>query len=121
MFAPIYRTIRTPAVQALVGDRVYGKGSAPQGVATPYITWFVVTGDPYANLSDAPAADNDTIQIDCWAGPGDDQELVCNQLADAVRNALDAAGQGNRIIIDTREADTKLFRVGLQTEFIHNR
>lgn len=121
MFAPIYRTIRTPAVQAIAGDRIYGKGMAPQNVATPYITWFVVLGQPYDHMSGAPTADNDTIQIDCWAGPGDDQELVCNQLAKAVRDALDAAGQACRIIIDTREPDTKLFRAGLQVDFIHNR
>jgi hypothetical protein len=121
MFAPIYRTIRTPAVQAIVGDRVYGSGLAPQGVATPYITWFTVSGDPYDNLSSAPDADNDTIQIDCWAGPGDDQELVCMNLARAVRDALDAAGQATRIVAHTREDDTRLFRIGLQVEFIHNR
>lgn len=121
MLAPIYPTISTPAVQAIVGDRIYGKGMAPQGVATPYITWFTVSGDPYLNLSEAPHADSDAIQIDCWAGPTDDQEGVCNQLAQAVRDEMDAAGQACRIIIDTREADTKLFRIGLQVDFIHSR
>lgn len=121
MFAPIYRTIRTPEVQAMVGDRIYGKGRAPQNVTTPYITWFVVAGDPYLNVSDTPDADNDAIRIDCWAGPQDDQEIVCNSLAKAVRDALEAAGQTCRVVIDTREDDTRLFRVGLQVDFIHNR
>ncbi|WJJ93444.1 DUF3168 domain-containing protein [Neopusillimonas aromaticivorans] len=123
MFAPIYKTISTAAVKAIVGNppRIYGSGLAPQGVTAPYITWFVVVGQPYDHLSGPPGADNDTIQIDCWAGPGDDQELVCISLAKAVRDALDAAGQACRIIINTRESDTKLFRVGLQVDFIHNR
>lgn len=121
MFAPIYRTLNTPAVQAMVAGRIFSSGMAPQGTLTPYVTWFVVTGDPFVNLSDAPGADNDTIQIDSWAGPGDDQEIVCINLAKAVRAALDAAGQANRIIINAREPDTKLFRIGQQVEFIHNR
>ncbi len=121
MFAPIYRTIRTPEVIAVVGDRIYSSGLAPQGVAAPYITWFVVAGQPYDHLSGPPGADTDTIQIDCWAGPEDVQELVCMNLAKAVRDALDAAGQANRIIVNTREPDTKLFRIGLQVDFIHNR
>lgn len=121
MLPPIFKTINTPAVQAIAGSRIYGKGRAPQNVQTPYITWFVVTGEPFENLSSAPHGDSDSVQIDCWAGPGDDQEWVCNQLGSAVRDALDAAGQSNHLIIDTREPDTGLFRIGLQVEFIHNR
>ncbi len=123
MFAPIYQTLNTAAVRTLSGNppRIYGKGQAPQGTLAPYITWFVVVDQPYDHLSGAPGADNDTIQIDCWAGPDDDQETVCNNLAKAVRDALDAAGQANRIIIDHREPDTKFFRVGLQVDFIYNR
>lgn len=123
MFAPVYRTINTAAVRDIVGDtpRIFSSGSAPQGVAAPYITWFLVAGSPYDHLSGAPGADNDSIQIDCWAGPSDDQEIVCVTLARTVRQALDAAGEANRIIINTRESDTKLFRIGLQVDFIHNR
>jgi len=123
MLAPIYRTLNTAAIQAIVGNppRIYGSGSAPQGVTKPYITWFAVVGLPFDHLSGAPGADNDTTQIDCWAGPDDDQALVCVNLAAAVRSALDAAGQINRIIIDTREDDTGLFHIGLQVDFIHNR
>lgn len=121
MLPPIFKTISTPAVTAIVGDRIYGKGRAPQGTPTPYITWFVVTGNPYDHLSGPPGADNDTVQIDCWAGPADDQEGVCNQLAIHVRDALDAAGLANQLIVDMREPDTELFRLGLQVDFIHNR
>ena len=123
MFAPIYKTLNTPAVRAIIGNkpRIYSSGMAPQGAQLPYITWFVVAGGPYDHLSGPPGADNDTVQIDCWAGPDDRQELVCVNLAKVVRDALDSAGQANRIIINTREADTQLFRIGLQVEFIYNR
>lgn len=120
MFAPIYRTLQ-PAVRHLVAERIYSSGSAPQGVISPYITWFVVSDTPYEQLSDAPTADRDSIQIDCWAGPEDDQELVCVSVARAVRDALDAAGQSNSVILNVRELDTKLFRIGLRVDFIYNR
>ncbi|MFW8566152.1 DUF3168 domain-containing protein [Orrella sp. 11846] len=121
MFAPIYRTLKVPAVTALVDDRIYGSGSAPQNSKLPYLTWFVVATDPHGQLSGPPCADTDTIQIDCWAGPEDGGEDVCVKLAKAVRDALDTAGQANRVITHGREPDTRLFRISLQTEFIHQR
>lgn len=123
MFAPIYKTLNVAGVQAIVGNppRIYPHGRAPQNVSAPYITWFVVTGQPYDHLSGAPEADNDTVQIDCWTGPGDLESATCVSLAQAVRDALDAAGQANRVIVNTREPDTNLFRIGLQVEFIYNR
>ena len=121
MFAPVFQTLNTPAVSALVGGRIFSSGNAPQNTPTPYVTWFVVTGDPYDQISGPPVADRDSIQIDCWTGPHDNEELVCVSLARAVRNALDDAGHANRIIINTREADTKLFRIALQADFIRSR
>lgn len=123
MFAPIYKTLNTAAVQTIVGNppRIYSSGHAPQGVVAPYITWFVVATDPYEQLSGVPDGDNDAVQIDCWAGPADDQELVCVNLARAVRDALEAAGQSCRVAVNHREDDTRLFRVGLQVDFIHSR
>lgn len=123
MFAPILRTLSTPEVVAIVGShpRIYSSGDAPQGVLKPYITWFVVVTDPYTHLSGPPGADMDVIQIDCWAGPGDDQEVVCVHLARAVRDALELTGQSCRVIANRREPDTGLFHIGLQVDFIHNR
>ena len=121
MFAPVLKTISTPAVTAIVGDRIFSSGMAPQGVITPYITWFVVDGQPYDQISGAPCGDSDLIQIDCYAGPDDRQEKVCIDLAKAVRDALDAAGQVNRLIINHRETDTRLFRIGQQVDFILSR
>jgi len=124
MLAPVFRTLSTHAVSVLVGEdfpRVFSSGYAPQGTATPYITWFTVAGQPYDQLSGAPDGDNDIIQIDCWAGPGDDEEIVCIHLARAVRDALDLFGIANRVVIHAREPDTKLFHIGLQANFIRGR
>jgi len=87
----------------------------------PYITWFTVAGQPYNNLSDLPDGDNDIVQIDCWAGSGDEEETVCIQLARAVRDALDAAGIANRVVIHAREPATRFFHIGLQADFIRGR
>lgn len=123
MFAPIYRTLNTAAVKAIVGNtpRIYSSGDAPRKTQAPYITWFVVGIQPYDHLSGSPDADSQMIQIDCWAGPDDNQERVCVNLAKAVRDALDAAGQANTVIVNTREPDTKFYRISLQTDFIFNR
>lgn len=123
MFADVYQTLSTPAVLALVGanPRIFGSDNAPQNTPTPYITWFVVVGDPHVQLSGAPPSDADTIQIDCYAGPDGAAEAQVEQLAQAARAALDDAGIVNRIIINTREPDTGLYRIALQADFIHNR
>jgi len=124
MLAPVFRIIATPAVRALTGGdapRIYGSGSAPQNTPTPYVTWFTVAGRPYEQLSGAPDGDNDVVQIDCWAGSDDVDEVACISLARAVRDALDAAGVANRVVVHVREPDTKIFHIGLQAEFIRGR
>jgi hypothetical protein len=117
---PVFALLNS-AVSALVGQRIYGSGLAPEGVAKPYITWFIVAGDPYNQLSGEPCGDNDAVQIDCYAGPGDSGEEDVVVLAGAVRAALDAANITNTIVVNTREPDTMLFRVGFQAQFIRAR
>lgn len=118
MLPPVYALLAaTPAVVAVVGDRIYGHGEAPQDTARPYITHFDVTDQPFDQISGTPCADRDTVQIDCWhqTKPG------IRALAIAVRDAMDAAGHHNRVVVNTRETDTKLYRVALQADFIASR
>lgn len=120
MLPLVFPAISTTAVKAIVGTspvRIYNHGQAPENVVLPYITWFVVIGNPQDNISSSPCADIDTVQIDCWS---DDRAKV-ETLASAVRDALDAAGHLNTLIIDTYESDTKLYRIGLQASFIKSR
>lgn len=120
MFPPVDDTLSaSSAVVALVGNRIADHGEIPQGTAKPYITWFVVIGQPFDQLSGTPCGDFDTVQIDCWAPTGKDVKA----LALAVRDALDVAGHANRTIIDNREpaGTSRLFRVTLQADFIASR
>lgn len=117
MLPLVFKTISTAAVKAIVGAvpaRIYRHGEAPEGVARPYITWFTVIGNPENQLSGAPGSDADTVQIDCWS----ESDTEVETLAAAVRDALDAAGVANRIVVDTFESDTKLYRVGQEADFI---
>jgi Protein of unknown function (DUF3168) len=114
----VYQVLRSNStVVNTVGTRIYRHGSAPQDVQKPYITWFVVTGQPEDILNAAPPHDRDTIQIDCWA----ETDTSIETLAYAVRSALDNQLISNRIIIDSRETDTKLYRMALEADFIASR
>lgn len=118
MFPNIYRLLRSaPAVVEIVGEKIGRHGSMPQAEEAPYITWFVVADQPHDTLSEAPQSDFNTVQIDCWSA--DDAQVAA--LARAVRAALDAAGHHNRVVVDLRERDTKLYHVGIEADLITQR
>lgn len=117
MLPPVYETIHTPAVAAIVGDKIARHGALEQDTPAPYITWQLVTGQPYDQISGAPPADFMPVQIDCWSM--DDAEVEA--MASAVRDAADFAGMSNRLRIDLREPDTKLYRMSVEVDFITNR
>jgi len=118
MLPPIYTILTaSSSVTNLVGTRIYRHGSAPQNVAKPYITWFVVNGQPENQISGTPCTDRDTVQIDIWSEA--DSEI--STVALAVRNALDVAGHANSLSINSRELDTRLYRIGFQAEIIQSR
>lgn len=117
MLAPVYTVLKSNStVLSTVANRIYRHGSAPQNVVKPYITWFVVTGNAEVNLSDSPCVDVDNIQIDCWS----ETDTQIETLAYAVRKALDDAKIVNRIVQNSREDDTRLFRIGIEADFIHS-
>lgn len=114
----VYQVLRSNAtVVSTVGTRIYRHGAAPQDVTKPYITWFMVSGTPQDVINAAPCHDKDTIQIDCWS----ETDAGVETLAYAVRAALDSRLISNRIIIDNRETDTKLYRMTLEADFIASR
>lgn len=117
---PVFKALNIPTVTAFVGTapvRIYRHGSAPQDTAKPYITWFSVAGQPYDQISGAPCGDFDSVQIDCWSM----DDIQVESMATAVRDALDSGGIANRLIVDNRETDTKLYRIGIAADFIRNR
>lgn len=114
----VYKVLSGNAtVVSTVGTRIYRHGSAPQNVLKPYITWSMVIGMPQDVLNSAPCHDKDTIQIDCWS----ETDAEVETLAYAVRSALDNNLISNRIIIDNRETDTKLYRMAVEADFIASR
>lgn len=117
MLPKVYRTIRTPAVVAIVEDRVGRHGQLSPTEKRPYVVWQVVSGQAYDNLSAAPGGDFTTLQIDCYH-PTD---AGVEQLAEAVRDALDAVLIVNRVAINNIDPDTKLYRIGLEADFIDQR
>jgi hypothetical protein len=117
MLPAVYSLLRQDAtVLSIVANRIYRHGSAPQETSKPYITWFVVMGMPEVQLSGAPCSDFDTVQIDCWSN----QDAQIETLGYAVRKALDDAKIVNRIVQNNREDDTRLYRIGIEADFIHS-
>lgn len=118
MLPPVYATLRANAtVVATVGSRIGRHGRVAQDTDKPYITWQVVTGLPHDQLSGTPTSDFTTVQIDCFHLLDGGVE----DLAEAVRDALDAVLISNRIVINMREPDTKLYRIGFEADFITQR
>lgn len=117
MFPPIKDTILTSDVDAIVDGRIGLHGEISQTEQRPYIVCQLVTGNAYDNLTDAPCGDFTTVQIDCYAK---DQRTLQN-LALAVRDALDAQLIVNRVVVNLRDAETRLYRVGMEADFITRR
>lgn len=118
MLPNVYQALRSnAAVVNAVGTRIYRHGSAPQDVVKPYVTWFVVTGQPQDVLNAAPCHDRDTVQVDCWS----ETDTGVETLAYAVRDALDNKLISNRMVINNRETDTKLYRIAIEADFIASR
>ena len=118
MLPNVYQTLRlNSTVVSTVDKRIYRHGSAPQNVAKPYITWFMVSGVPENNISTAPCSDRDSVQIDCWS----ESDTEVETLAYSVRAALDSQLIANRMVVNNRENDTKLYRIAIEADFIRPR
>lgn len=116
MLPPVYRTLSAVGtVTDIVGDppRIYRHGSAPQDTTRPYVTWFMVVGVPTNTMSEVPTSDRCTIQIDCWH----QTDAGVEELADAVRDAIEPVAHCTGVPINTREAETKLYRIALQFDW----
>jgi hypothetical protein len=117
MLPALFPLIRTAtAVTTLIGTspvRCFRHGSAPQGTALPYVTWYVVSGVPENDLSDLPKVDSYSVQVDCWSA--DPQQV--EDLADAVRDALEPAAYMTAIAANGRDPVTMNFRLGMTFNF----
>ena len=125
MFPAIFATVAADStVTAIIGTnptRFYRHGSAPQNVAAPYATWFVVAGVPENNLSDTPPVDRYTIQVDAWSDNTGTGSAGVETLAEALRDCLEALGHMTGVIVNTRDAETQRYRIGMQFDIWHDR
>lgn len=117
MFPKVYRTIHTPSVAGIVDIRIARHGEIAQTEQRPYIVWQIATSAAFDNLSSAPGGDFTTVQLDCYH----QTDAGAEQLAKAVRAALDAVLIVNRVVLNVRDSETKLYRVGLEADFIDQR
>lgn len=117
MLPPVFQLLKaSSAVKAIVGTnppRIYRHGEAPQDTTKPYITWQLIGDFPENNLSDTPPTDRATPQVDCWHQTDAGVEL----LAIAARDALEVGGHMTGIVVNLREPETKLYRIGMQFDF----
>ncbi|MGV8944663.1 tail completion protein gp17 [Thermomonas sp.] len=117
MLPPIFTMLSTDAAcTALLGtgsaSRVYPFGEAPADVPRPYVTWFVVGGFAHSTLADKPAADEMTVQVDCWA----DTAASAKAVAMAVRDSLETIGDLTNYNPSDRDPETKRYRMSFDIE-----
>lgn len=118
MLPVIFPLISTdPAVTSIIGSnpvRFYRHGKAPQTVQAPYVTWFLVSGIPENQLDGVPLTDRFSVQIDCWSNNTGDGDEEVEELAKAIRDAIEPHAHMTSIPIDGEDPDTKRHRIGLQ-------
>jgi hypothetical protein len=117
MLPPIFATLKASvAVKDIVGTnppRIYRHGAAPQQVTKPYVTWSAIGADPQNHLSGTPPTDRVSVQIDCWH----DTDAGVELLATAVRDAMEPVAHMTGIVVNSRDAETKLYRIGMQFDY----
>lgn len=122
MLPRVYEDLLTSEVTALVEDRIYRHGEAPQGTQAPYVTWFVVTGLPENALGESPRVDQYLVQIDCWSDNDGSGDEGVEMLAEAVRDSVEAAGHYmNAVVANNRDPETKRFRLGMTFTYWEDR
>lgn len=117
MFPPIFTVCKDSApVAALLGSapmRLYPFAEAEQGAARPYAVWQIVSGNPENYITGRPDIDRFGLQVDVYADSVDDAREVAAALRDAIEpHAHITAWRG-----ESREADTRLYRVSFDLDW----
>jgi hypothetical protein len=101
------------AVIALLGQRVFPFGEAPQDTPYPYATWQQIAGTPENYLAGRSNMDHLVVQFDVWAKTGSSAEACAN----AVRYALELLSYLVDFTTEPRDPDTGAYRFRLQFDF----
>ena len=117
MMPPIFPIVAaSAAAQAALGAapvRFFPFGAAPQDVALPYAVWQTVGGAPENYLGNLPDADVCTVQVDVYAADTDSAAAAILALRDAIEPHAHVTGYP----INARDAETQLYRFGLQLDW----
>lgn len=121
MLPLVYKIItEDSSAAAIVGNRVYRHGAAPQKVTAPYVTWSVVSGEPENDMTSTPRTDRFEVQVDCWSDNDGSGDAGIEALANAVRAAMETAGYMTRYSANDRDFETQRFRISMDfTLFVH--
>jgi hypothetical protein len=116
MLPPVFTTLQASAdVRAVLGarPRVYRFGEVPENETRPYGVWQVISGVPENTLSESPAVDRATVQLDIYATT--DAEAVA--VATACRDQLETVTHMTAFRNHPRDGATRLFRIGMDFDF----
>lgn len=119
---PVFQALKAAApVWAIVGGnppRIYRGAAPPELPATqPRVTWQLVSQAPHNHLSGLPPSDHCVVQVDCWHP----EDAGVDRLATAVRDALEPLCHMTDVPVHEREAETRLWRIALQFDWIEYR
>lgn len=113
MLPKVYPLLYISDLIPLIGDRIYRHGDAPEGVQTPYVTWFVVSGVPENALDDLPLVDSYTVQVDVWS----DDDAEVEQVAKAVRDAIEPFHVMTGMTGNSQDDTTMRYRISMTFGF----
>lgn len=118
MFPPIFQVVAADSgVTAVLGSapvRFYPFGEAPEGVTYPYAVWQLVSGSPENYLAGRPDIDGFSLQIDVYAKSGSDARAVGR----ALRDAIELSAYITRWSGESRDEDTKTYRLSFDVDWL---
>lgn len=123
MRVPIFEALAVDtSLQTLLGGaefRCYQFGEAPQACKTPFVVWQLVNGEPINALNELPTMDFLEIQVDVY-GP-EHEPAVARECAAFVRDALEPHGHIVHWIGESRDPDTREYRVAFEMDWFLDR
>lgn len=116
MNPPVFAALNVPAVNALVGTRIFGNGIAPQDATRPYVVWQIVGGGPVNNLSEDPDMDDARVRVTTYSDETHGT-AAARALKLTVMVSLEAVTHVVFGPVDDYEAETKMLLSVMDAEF----
>ncbi|AVL70866.1 hypothetical protein CEQ07_05205 [Oligella urethralis] len=117
MFPPVHTIVMANQAAQALGLTIYPVGHAPQDVAKPYAVWQIISGAPENYIGDRPNIDSYNVQFDVYAKT----VTTVRECAKAIRDAIEGHAHITSWLGESREDDTKLYRVSFDADFFVQR